>query len=158
MASGARIRRFGAAHGLGLALLLTVLASPLAHAQLLADVTLSAAIATEFDPSLHLPSGSLRAVGSGTEALIARVSDKERWSGWEVYAARGLAAGLQNDYVHQVATAFALDGYFESGSRTTTVGPETRTRIVFQGADGGERLLYVIRTSQEVVWLTAHSN
>ena len=66
--------------------------------------------------------------------------------------------GLQNDYVHQVATAFALAGFFESGRETTTVGPETRTRIVFEGPDGGERLLYVIRTSQEVVWLTAHSN
>jgi len=156
--NAARNRRAGAVPFLGLTLVLAVLASPAAHAQLLADVLLSTAIATEFDPGLHLPSGSLRAVGSGTDALIARVSDADRWSGWEVYAARGLAAGLQEDYVYQVATAFALAGFFESGRQTTTVGPETRIRIVFEGPDGGERLLYVIRTSQEVVWLTAQSN
>ncbi len=138
------------------ALALAGLLAPLAHAQLLAGVTLSAAIATEFDPGLRLPSGSLRAVGSGTDAIIARVPDRSRWTGWEVYAARGLATALQGAYVHQVKTAFAVAGYFESGETTEKVGSETRTRIVFQG-DHGERLLYVIRTSQEVVWLTARS-
>ncbi len=139
-------------------LLLAALASPLAHAQLLADVMVSTAIATEFDPSIHLPSGSLRAVGSGTDAIIARVSDRDRWTGWEVYVARGLASHLQNAYVHQVETAFAVAGFFESDQKTSKVGAETRTRIVFEGSDGGKRLLYVIRTSQEVVWLTAKSN
>lgn len=140
-----------------LLVLVAFVALPLAHAQLLADVMLSSAIATKFDPSLHLPSGSLRAVGKGTQAIISRVPDHASWTGWEVYAARGLALGLQDAYVHQVVTAFAVAGFFESGRQTTTVGPETRTRIVFEGSDG-QRLLYVIRTSQEVVWLTARSN
>jgi len=130
--------------------------APLAHAQLLADVVVSTAISAQFDPSLHLPRGTLRAVGKGTEAVIARVPDRGHWTGWEVYEATGLLKNLQAGYVHNIETAFAVDGYFESGRTQKTVGPETRTHIVFQGNDG-ERLLYVIRTSQEVVWLTARS-
>ena len=130
--------------------------APLAHAQLLADVMVSTAISAQFDPSLHLPRGTLRAVGKGTEAVIARVPDRDHWTDWEVYEATGLLTALQAAYVHNIETAFAVDGYFQSGQTQQTVGPETRTHIVFQGNDG-ERLLYVIRTSQEVVWLTARS-
>jgi len=146
---------------LGRALVLGVLGAagvlaPVAHAQLLADVMMSTAISAKFDPSLHLPRGTLRAVGKGTEAIIARVPDRNRWTDWEVYAATGLLKTLQAGYVHNIETAFAVDGYFESGRTQQVVGPETRTHIVFQGSEG-ERLLYVIRTSQEVVWLTARS-
>ncbi len=149
-------------HGvLGRTLALVVLCAagaltPLAHAQLLADVMVSTAISAQFDPSLHLPRGTLRAVGKGTEAVIARVPDRDQWTDWEVYEATGLLKTLQAGYVHNIETAFAVDGYFQSGRTETTVGPESRTHIVFQGNDG-ERLLYVIRTSQEVVWLTARS-
>ncbi|MEJ2292703.1 MAG: hypothetical protein P8Y05_13470, partial [Deinococcales bacterium] len=90
------------------------------------------------------------------EAVIARVPDRNRWTSWEVYEATGLVKTLEAGYVHNIETAFAVDGYFESGRTETTVGPETRTHIVFEGPDG-KRLLYVIRTSQEVVWLTARS-
>jgi hypothetical protein len=130
--------------------------APLAHAQLLTDVMMSTALSAEFDPSLRLPHGTLRAVGKGTEAVIARVPDRNRWTSWEVYEATGLVKTLEAGYVHNIETAFAVDGYFESGRTETTVGPETRTHIVFEGPDG-KRLLYVIRTSQEVVWLTARS-
>lgn len=130
--------------------------APLAHAQLLADVMTSAAISATFDPALKLPRGTLRAVGNGTEAVIARVSDRDRWTDWEVYEATGLVQTLAAGYVHNIETEFAVNGYFESGRTQTTVGPETRTHIVFDGPDG-ERLLYVIRTSQEVVWLTARA-
>jgi len=139
------------------AILLAAWLAPLAHAQLLADVMMSTAIAAQFDPGLRLPSGTLRAVGSGTEGIIARVPDRDHWTDWEVYDARGLAAKLQGAYVHQIETAFAVAGYFESGRTQAEVGPETRTHIVFEG-DNGERLLYVITTSQEVVWLTARSH
>jgi hypothetical protein len=149
-------------HGvLGRALALAVLCgvgvlAPAAHAQLLADVMVSTAISAKFDPSLSLPRGTLRAVGKGTEAVIARVPDRDRWTDWEVYEASGLLKSLQAGYVHNIETAFAVDGYFQSDRTEQTVGAEDRTHIVFQGNDG-ERLLYVIRTSQEVVWLTARS-
>jgi len=130
--------------------------APLAQAQLLADVMVSTAISAEFDPSLHLPQGTLRAVGKGTEAVIARVQDRAHWTDWEVYEATGLVKALEAGYVHNIETQFAVNGYFESGRTESKVGPETRTHIVFQGPEG-ERLLYVIRTSQEVVWLTARS-
>lgn len=137
-------------------LLVVAWLAPLAHAQLLADVMVSTAISTTFDPALRLPHGTLRAVGSGTEAVIARVADRDRWTDWEVYEATGLVKTLATGYVHNIETEFAVNGYFESGRTETTVGPETRTHIVFEGPDG-ERLLYVIRTSQEVVWLTARA-
>lgn len=129
-------------------------ALPAARAQLLVDVLTSAAIAAEFDPGIHFPRGSLRAVGTGTEALQARVADRQDWTDWEVYAATGIASGLQAGFVHQVATSFALAGYFESARSELVVGGETRTHIVFEGDDGA-RLLFVIRAPQEVVWLTA---
>jgi len=129
---------------------------PAAHAQLLADVMVSAAISAQFDSAVRFPRGSLRAVGEGTAALRARVSDEGRWTDWEVYAARGIAAALQPAFVHQVATSFALAGYFEASRGEQVVAGETRTRVVFDGADG-ERLLFVIRSGQEVVWMTARS-
>ncbi len=128
--------------------------APIASAQLLADVLTSTAIAAEFNPGVRFPSGSLRAVGTGTAALEARVEDQHNWTDWEVYAASGLAAGLQAGFVHQVATSFALAGYFEGSRSEKVVADETRTRIVFEG-DDGERLLFIIRTPGEVVWLTA---
>lgn len=146
------VARAGRTVALALALLLAFQA--VAHAQLLADVLTSAAIAAEFDPAIRFPRGSLRAVGAGTAALEARVPDRQDWTDWEAYAATGIATGLQAGFIHQVATAFALAGYFESERDETVVGNETRTRIVYEG-DSGARLLFVIRAPTEVVWLTA---
>lgn len=138
------------------AALLVVAPLGVVRAQLLADVMVSTAIAAQFDSSVRFPSGSLRAEGAGTAALRARVSDAARWTDWEVYAARGIAAALQPAFVHQVSTAFAVAGYFEASRDETVVNGETRTRIVFEG-DAGERLLFVVRSASEVVWLTARS-
>lgn len=131
-----------------------MLSLSLARAQLLADVLTSTAIAAQFDSSVRFPSGSLRAVGPGLEALEARVPDRQAWTDWEAYAATGIATGLQAGFLHQVATSFALAGYFESERSESVVAGETRTRIIFEGDDGA-RLLFVIRVPQEVVWLTA---
>lgn len=131
-----------------------------ARAQLLVDVMVTTAIAAQFDSAVRFPSGSLRAMGAGADAIRARVPDQAAWQDWEVYAARGIAAALQPAFVHQIATAYAVAGYFEQERSERAVsgptGAETHLRLVFAGNDG-TRLLYLIRSGQEVVWLTARS-
>ena len=131
-----------------------------ARAQLLADVLVATAISATFDNSVRFPSGSYSAVGAGADALIARVPGNTQWTDWEVYVARGLAANLQAGFVHNVATSFAVAGYFETerGESSVVNGglSETHTRIVFDGPTG-KRLLYLVRAGQEVAWLTARS-
>ncbi len=131
-------------------------AAPAARAQLLADVMTATAVAAQFDPAVHFPRGTVRAVGDGTQPLIDRVPDRERWTDWEAYAATGVARGLQAGFLHDIATGFAVAGYFQAEQSALTVGNEVRTRYVFEG-DSGERLLFVIATPSEVVWLTARS-
>lgn len=143
----------------GLLLAGTVLAGQ-ARAQLLADVLVTTAISATFDSSVRFPSGSYAAVGVGADALVARVPGAAAWTDWEVYVARGVAANLQTGFVHNVVTSFAVAGYFESERSETSVAnggaSEVHTRIVFEG-DAGERLLYLVRSGQEVAWLTARS-
>lgn len=131
------------------------------HAQLLADVLVATAISATFDSSVRFPSGSLSAQGPGADALIASVPASGDWVDWEVYVARGVAANLQPAFVHNIATAFAVAGYFESArtesNTTTATGPQVRTHILFEGGDGTTRLLYLIRSDQEVAWLIARS-
>lgn len=131
------------------------------HAQLLADVMVATAISATFDSSVRFPSGSLTAQGPGADALIASVPGSSAWTDWEVYVARGLAANLQTGFVHNVITAFAVAGYFESdrteSTTTTATGQQLRTHILFEGGDGTTRLLYLIRADQEVAWLIARS-
>lgn len=130
-----------------------------ARAQLLADVLVSAAISAQFDPGVSLPRGSMRAVGDGVGALVARLPDASAWTEWEAYVLSGVAVGLAPGVVHEIATAYAVAGYFETErSERAVAGPggsETHTRVVFVGDDGSSRLLYVIRADREVVWLTA---
>lgn len=129
-----------------------------ASAQLLAEVMVTTAVLATFDTSVRFPSGSLSAVGADADRLIARVPGSADWTGWEVYTARGIASNLQDAFAHQIATAFAVAGYFESARSETDVTfagqSERHTRIVFEG-DTGSRLLYLIRAGQELVWLTA---
>ncbi len=138
-----------------------VLSGGVANAQLLADVMVTTAISATFDSTVRFPSGSLSAQGPGVDALIASVPDSADWTDWEVYVARGVAANLQPGFVHNVTTAFAVAGYFESeraeNSVQTASGPQVRTRILFEGGDGALRLLYLIRSDQEVAWLIARS-
>lgn len=132
----------------------------MAAAQLLADVMVATAIMATFDTNVRFPSGSLSAAGADADRLIARVPGNQEWTGWEVYTARGVAANLQDAFSYQLATAFALAGYFESERSQTDVTfagqTERHTRIVFE-SDAGARLLYLIRAGQELVWLTAAS-
>lgn len=146
--SSARLRRAGALFAI-FALL------GLAPAQgLLLDVTLSSAIAAQLNPGLQLPRSSLRAVGPGADAIIARVADAAEWTDWEVYTATGYLRNLQPLFAHNLATSFALIGMWESERAETEVGNELHTRYVFD--DGVDRaLLYVIQAPSEVVWMIA---
>ncbi|HZJ10417.1 MAG TPA: hypothetical protein VFD39_12025 [Trueperaceae bacterium] len=131
-----------------------------ARAQLLADVLVSTAISATFDSSVRFPRGSYSAVGAGADALVRRVPGSADWTDWEVYVARGIAANLQAGFVHNISTSFAVAGYFqEDRSETDVVAngvTEVHTRIVFDGPSG-KRLLYLVRSGQEVAWLTARS-
>ncbi len=152
-------KRLAMARPLLIGLMLLAFAGPTAHAQLLADVMVTTAIQAQFNSAVSLPRGTMRAMGAGTAALMARVDDASAWTDWEVYTLGGVVMGLSSAVAHEVSTAYAVAGYFEQQrSERTVAGPtgnETHTRIVFLGEAGDLRLLYFIRTGQEVVWLTA---
>lgn len=133
-----------------------LLAPGVASAQLLAEVALTPAIASQLFPPVSWPTGSLRAVGSGVDALVARVvPDRADWRDWEAYTAGGIAASLEGALVYGVERDLLMQGLFRSETTETTVGSERRTRVLF--SDGGTRtaLLVVLRSGQELVWLVA---
>ncbi len=129
--------------------------SGLASAQLLAEVALAPAIASQLFPPVSWPSGSLRAVGNGADALIARVPGHADWQGWEVYTATGLVANLEGALVYGVERDLLMQGLFRSQTSDTVVGSERHTRVIFSDGGSGRALLYLIRSGQELVWLVA---
>lgn len=142
-------------------LLLTLWFGGAAHAQLLAEVMTVTAIQAQFNSAVSFPRGTLRATGAGVNAMVQRIEGSAAWTDWEAYTLGGLATGLAGAIDHQVSTAYAVAGYFERSRSQHTAqgpaGPETHTRIVYTGPEGGQRLLYFVRAGQEVVWLTARS-
>lgn len=141
---------------LGVALLAAApFAAPPAAAQTLAEVTFVAATSASLDPSVQLPSGSVRAIGPGVDALLARLPDAHAWTEPEAYAARGLAANLRPAFEHQVATSFASAGYFERSRRSVQDGETERTRIEFEDAAGRRTLLVLFDAPDALVWLIA---
>lgn len=139
-----------------LALLLPL--SGLAHAQLLGEVLTVAAISAELNPSIRLPMGSYRVLGSIPPTLIARVPNHRHYTAWEAYTATGLAAHLQPAFVQQLATSLAVAGYFLTAQSERQVGGETHTHYLFTGDAGDSVLLYTVRTPTELVWLIARQN
>lgn len=131
------------------------------HAQLLAEVMTVTAIQAQFNSAVSFPRGTLRATGAGVDAIVRRIDGSSAWTDWEAYTLGGVATSLAGAIDHQVTTAYAVAGYFEESRTQQTVqgptGPETHTRIVYVGPEGGQRLLYFVRAGQEVVWLTARS-
>ena len=126
----------------------------LVNAQTLAEVQLVTAIATELNPAIRLPSGSYRAVGEGSEQIIAKVDNAEGYTNWEVYTASGIIAALQPAFVQQLSTSLAGAGYFVVEQSEQTIGAEKHTRYIFE--DGLDTiLLYTIRTNYEFIWLVA---
>jgi len=127
-----------------------------AQAQLLVEVALLPAIASQLFPPMSFPASSLRAQGAGTGAVIARVPDAAVWTDWEVYTATGLVAALEPALVYDVERGLLMDGFFREETTNSQVGAERHTRIVF--VEGDRRaLLYLIRTERELVWLVARN-
>src|SRR5690554_1013501 len=158
-ATQARYRRKWAA--VVAALLLTFPLGGAAHAQLLAEVMTVTAIQVQFNGAVSFPRGTLRATGAGVDAIVRRIEGHSAWTEWEAYTLGGVATSLAGAIDHQVSTAYAVAGYFEQSrsqhSAQGPLGPETHTRIVYSGPEGGQRLLYFVRAGQEVVWLTTRS-
>ncbi len=142
---------------LALAASLTLTAPAPVAAQTLAEVTFVAATVTTLNPAIRLPSGSLRAVGPGVDALLARLPDASAWTEPEAYVARGIASRLRPAFEQQVVTGFAAAGFFEAARRTVPDGAGTRTRIEFEGAAGERALLVLFDAPEEVTWLVARS-
>jgi len=139
-----------------LALAAILALSSVGTAQLLAEVMTVTAIASTLYPQMSFPPSSMRAVGSGTEAVIARVPDAAAWTGWEVYTATGFAASLEPAFVYDVERGLLMAGFFRESTTSTEFGPERHTRVVF--SDGTQQaLLYLIRSGQELVWLVARN-
>lgn len=137
-----------------LALALTLALSGVATAQLLAEVALAPAIASQLFPPMSFPASSLRAVSGDVGPIVARVPDATAWTDWEVYTATGLAAALEPALIYDVERGLLVAGYFRESTTQTDVGTERHTRIVF--TDGAQRaLLYLVRTPRELVWLVA---
>jgi len=126
-----------------------------ASAQVLAEVALAPAIASQLFPPVSWPSGSLRALGAGADALIARLPGNAEWRDWEVYTATGLAATLEPALTYGVERDLLVQGLFRAETTTTTIGAERHTRVVFSDGATQRALLYVIRSGQELIWLVA---
>lgn len=132
--------------------------APLAIAQTLADVTVTTAIIAQLQgATVQLPSGSLRAQGAGTAAVVARVPDAASWTDFEVYTATGIAAALEPALVYGVERDLFMVGFGRAETTPSQLGATAVTRVVFEHPDGRKALLTTFRTGREFVWLLARS-
>jgi hypothetical protein len=132
--------------------------APLAVAQTLVDVTLATAIVAQLQgATVQLPSGSLRAQGAGTAAVVARVPDAASWTDFEVYTATGVAAALEPALVYGIERDLFVAGFERAETTPSQLGATAVTRVVFAHADGRRALLTTFRTGREFVWLLARS-
>ena len=125
--------------------------APLASAQFLADVLLSTAIMSELMPGVRLPSGSFRAQGPGSARFVASLPDATAFSTWEVYTATGIVANLQDAFVRDVVTSFAVAGLFQSDRSERTIGGHAYTRYAFSDGER-EAVLWVVAAEGAVTW------
>ena len=118
---------------------------------MLADVLLSTAIMSDLMPGLHLPSGSFRAQGPGSDRFVASLPDATAYRSWEVYTATGIVANLQDAFVRDVVTSFAVAGLFQSDRTERTIAGHAHIRYVFSD---GERdaVLWVVAAEGAVTW------
>ena len=133
--------------------------APFAVAQTLADVTVTTAIIAQLQgATVQLPSGSLRAQGAGTAAVVARVPDAASWTEFEIYTAQGIVAALEPAFVYGVERDLFMIGFERAETTPSQFGATTVTRVVFAHADGRKALLTTFRTGREFVWLLARSH
>jgi hypothetical protein len=132
--------------------------APLAVAQTLVEVTTVTAIVAQLQgATVQLPSGSLRAMGTGTGPVIARVPDAASWTDFEIYTAQGIAAALEPALVYGVERDLFMVGFERAETTPSQLGATAVTRVVFAHADGRRALLTTFRTGREFVWLLARS-
>lgn len=132
--------------------------APFTVAQTLADVTLATAVAAQLQGiTVQVPSGSLRAEGAGTTAVVARVPDASAWTDYEVYTASGVAAALEPALVYGIERDLFVAGFERAETAPSQLGATAVTRVVFVHADGRRALLTTFRTGREFVWLLARS-
>ena len=132
--------------------------APIAFAQTLVDVTVTTAIIAQLQGvTVQLPSGSLRAQGAGTAAVIARVPDAAAWTDFEVYTATGVAAALEPALLYGIERDLFMVGFERAETTPSQLGATAVTRVVFANPDGRRALLTTFRTGREFVWLLARS-
>ena len=133
----------------GLILALALFGLP-ALAQTLVEISTVVAIQSTLFSSIKFPSGSFKA-GAGSKEIIARIPDGAKYK-WEVSVAKGTAARLHDAFVHQIATSFASNGFFQEDLKTQQVNGENRTLYTFKDDTGQTALLFVVRKGDELVF------
>lgn len=121
-----------------------------AFAQTLVEITTVVAIQSTLFSNIKFPSGSFKA-GVGSQEIIARVPGGAKYK-WEVSVAKGTAARLHDAFVHQIATAFATNGFFQEDLKTQQVSGESRSLYTFKDDTGQTALLFVVRKGDELVF------
>lgn len=134
----------------GLILALFLLLSIPALAQTLVEITTVVAIQSTLFSNIKFPSGSFKA-GAGSQEIIARVPNGAKYK-WEVSVAKGIATRLHDAFVHQIATGFANNGFFQEDQKTQQVNGENRTLYTFKDDTGQTALLFVVRKGDELVF------
>lgn len=133
---------------------------PLARAQTLAEMVTVTSIQGTLNgvSGVSLPTGSSfvknpkYAAGLAPKLLGA---DAAKFTGFQLYTARGLATRLADNYVGDLKTTFASQGFFESGSQALKLGADTWTRTNFQDESGKALALLVTKRADGVYFLTA---
>lgn len=124
---------------------------PLASAQFLADVLLTTAIMSDLMPGVRLPSGSFRAEGPGSEQFVRSLPEATNYRAWEVYTATGIAARLQDTFVRNVVTSFAVTGLFQADHSVRVLGQHTYERYLFSNGTT-DAVLWVVAADEAVTW------
>jgi hypothetical protein len=130
-----------------------------AVAQTLAELLVVTSIIGTLDSSVRLPSGSFQVLNPNLTNQFTDLlgTDKPKYEGYTLYLTRGLATKLADAYIANLATGFAVAGYFEE-VRVNLAAPagETRTRIEYENLDNGKRLMiFILRRPDAIYFLVA---
>ncbi len=133
------------------AVLFLVLFGVFAGAQTLVEVTTVMAIQSTLYSNVKFPTGSYKVI-KGDAEIIKQIPDAKKFT-LETYQAKGIAAKLQDDYIHQILTGFALDGFFAGSPVVKKVGTEIRTRWDLEGDDGSSAVVYSVRNGDLLIFV-----
>ncbi len=136
-----------------------VFSSAAVVAQTAAELLTVASISASLDSSVRLPTGSFQVINPQLTNQFADIlgADKNKYEGFTLYLAQGIATKLADAYIANLANGFAAAGYFENG-RINLPAPtgEIRTRSEYQNFDTNKFLmLLVVRRTDKVFFLVA---